>query len=171
MTLGDGTVIGPFVQILDSDLHAAGAHGVMPEPEPVRIGRGVIIGAWSMILPGTIIGDGAVVEPHSVVSGAIAAGVTVTGNPATPRVRPGPARPGHDTTDLVCETIQATFGLTTPPEPAINRDAIPAWNSLGALRLLVALTDATGLALPDTELLGATSVDEVTEIVERALVR
>jgi acetyltransferase-like isoleucine patch superfamily enzyme/acyl carrier protein len=171
VTIGDGTVFGPFVQILDSDLHAAGAHGVIPEPEPVRIGRGVTVGAWSTILPGATIGDEAVVEPYSVVSGAVAERATVGGNPATPRATTSAVLGGQTAAELVSNTMQATFGLGPDLVSTASRDTVPAWNSLGAVRLLAALSEATGTVLPDNELLSAISVGEVIAIVERTIAR
>lgn len=82
--IGDGTAIGPAVQILASD------HPRDPQlrREKVRFGRPVTIGAnvWigggAIILPGVTIGDDAIVGAGSVVTRDVPAGVTVVGNPA-----------------------------------------------------------------------------------------
>jgi acetyltransferase-like isoleucine patch superfamily enzyme len=47
-----------------------------------EIGRGVVIGANTVVLGGSRIGDGAVVAAGSVVSGEVPAGSVVRGNPA-----------------------------------------------------------------------------------------
>lgn len=82
--IGEGTAIGPAVQILAAD------HPRDPRlrREKVRFGRPVTIGAnvWigggAIILPGVTIGDDAIVGAGSVVTRDVAAGVTVVGNPA-----------------------------------------------------------------------------------------
>jgi maltose O-acetyltransferase len=88
--IGDGTQIGPGVQILTADHprdpaeRATGTEwGV-----PIRIGRNVWIGGGALILPGVTIGDDAVIGSGAVVTRDVAAGATVVGNPARP-VRPG----------------------------------------------------------------------------------
>lgn len=53
---------------------------------PVHIGRHVIIGAGCVILPGTVIGDGAAVGAMSLVKGEVESGVIYAGIPAV-RVR------------------------------------------------------------------------------------
>jgi acetyltransferase-like isoleucine patch superfamily enzyme len=50
----------------------------------VVIGRDVVIGASCTILPGVVIGDGAVVSAHSLVNRDVAAGSFVGGVPARP---------------------------------------------------------------------------------------
>lgn len=84
ITIDDDARLGPFVQVLDSNLHVAGDQKRQPPPRPVHIGRGAVVGAWCTVLPGAHIGDGAVVRPYSVVTGAVPAGAVVSGNPARP---------------------------------------------------------------------------------------
>lgn len=91
VTIGEGTQIGPAVQIYAAD------HPRDPAPRraglelgrPVRIGRNVWIGGGAIILPGISIGDDAVIGAGSVVTHDVPAGVTVAGNPARalPRLR------------------------------------------------------------------------------------
>jgi len=52
--------------------------------KPVSIGDCVWIGANVSVLPGTTIGDGAVIAMGAVVRGAIPAGAIMAGNPARP---------------------------------------------------------------------------------------
>lgn len=52
---------------------------------PVEIGRGAMIGAGSIILPGVRIGEEAQVAANSLVTRDVPSGVTVAGVPATPR--------------------------------------------------------------------------------------
>lgn len=49
---------------------------------PVRIGNGVYIGSNCVVLPGTTIGDGAIVGAGSVVTRDVPAGTVVAGSPA-----------------------------------------------------------------------------------------
>jgi acetyltransferase-like isoleucine patch superfamily enzyme len=51
--------------------------------KPVLIGDAVWIGANVTILPGTQIGDGAIISAGSVVRGTISPGAVMAGNPAT----------------------------------------------------------------------------------------
>lgn len=89
--IGDGTQIGPGVQILTAD------HPRDPETRakglefgrPITIGKDVWIGGGAIILPGVTVGDGALIGAGSVVTRDVPAGATVVGNPA----RVLPARP------------------------------------------------------------------------------
>jgi maltose O-acetyltransferase len=88
VTVGDGTQIGPGVQILTADHPrdpATRASG-LEFGRPVRIGRNVWIGAGAIILPGVSIGDDALIGAGSVVTRDVPAGARALGNPA--RVRP-----------------------------------------------------------------------------------
>jgi maltose O-acetyltransferase len=80
--IGDGTQIGPAVQIYAAD-HPRGAaqrRAGLELGRPVQIGRNVWIGGGAIILPGVAIGDDAIVGAGSVVTRAV--GETVAGNPA-----------------------------------------------------------------------------------------
>jgi maltose O-acetyltransferase len=86
IAVGDGTQIGPAVQIYSAD------HPRDPElrrqgfelGRPVMIGCEVWIGGGAIILPGVSIGDRSVIGAGSVVTRNVAAGETVVGNPARP---------------------------------------------------------------------------------------
>jgi len=87
VVIGDGTQIGPAVQIYAAD-HPRDAETRKTGLEfgrPVRIGKDVWIGGGAIILPGVTIGDGAVIGAGSVVTRDVGPGVTVAGNPARPR--------------------------------------------------------------------------------------
>lgn len=87
VVIGDGTQIGPGVQILTADhpRDAAIRAKGLESGRPVSVGRNVWIGAGAIILPGITVGDDAVVGAGSVVTRDVAAGTTVMGNPARPR--------------------------------------------------------------------------------------
>jgi maltose O-acetyltransferase len=82
--IGDGTQIGPGVQIYAAD-HPRDAevrkHG-LENGRPVVIGKNVWIGGGAILLPGVSVGDDAVIGAGSVVTHDVAAGSTVMGNPA-----------------------------------------------------------------------------------------
>jgi maltose O-acetyltransferase len=82
--IGDGTQIGPGVQILTADHPrdpAERASG-MEWGVPIKIGRNVWIGGGAILLPGVTVGDDAVIGAGSVVTRDVPAGATVAGNPA-----------------------------------------------------------------------------------------
>jgi maltose O-acetyltransferase len=85
--IGDGTQIGPAVQILAADhpRDPAERRKGLEFGRPVRIGTNVWIGGGAIILPGISIGDDAVIGAGSVVTRDVGAGQTVLGNPARPR--------------------------------------------------------------------------------------
>lgn len=84
--IGDGTQIGPAVQIYTAD-HPRDREKRLMGLEfgrPVTIGRNVWIGGGAILLPGVTVGDDAVIGAGSVVTRDVAAGATVVGNPARP---------------------------------------------------------------------------------------
>jgi maltose O-acetyltransferase len=82
--VGDGTQIGPAVQILtadhprDPDERATG----LEWGKPVTIGSNVWIGGGAIILPGVSVGDNALIGAGSVVTRNVPSGFRVVGNPA-----------------------------------------------------------------------------------------
>ncbi|MDO5604636.1 MAG: sugar O-acetyltransferase [Paracoccus sp. (in: a-proteobacteria)] len=94
VTIGDGTLAGPGVQILTADhprdpaLRASG----LESGRAIEIGRNVWIGGGALILPGVTVGDDAIIGAGAVVTRDIAPGACVTGNPARPRGNQGDIR-------------------------------------------------------------------------------
>ncbi len=84
--IGDGTQIGPAVQIYTADHPRDGETRLagLEFGKPVTIGRNVWIGGGAILLPGITVGDDAVIGAGSVVTRDVAAGATVVGNPARP---------------------------------------------------------------------------------------
>lgn len=85
--IGARTLVGGGTKIYDTDFHSLdpATRAMRPDPDvrvaDVRIGSDVFIGAFSIILKGATVGDGAVVGAGSLVTGAIPAGEIWAGNP------------------------------------------------------------------------------------------
>ena len=84
VSIGDGTQIGPAVQIYAADhpRDPAQRRAGLELGRPVEIGRNVWIGGGAIVLPGIRIGDDAIVGAGSVVTRDVAPGEAVAGNPA-----------------------------------------------------------------------------------------
>lgn len=84
ITLGDGVLIGPNVQLLtpthpiDPQRRRAGWEG----GEPITIADNVWIGGGAIVLPGVTVGENSVVGAGAVVTKDVPANVVVAGNPA-----------------------------------------------------------------------------------------
>ena len=73
ISIGDGTIIGTYVQIFDND-HERIDNIVQDnsyKTAPVKIGRNCWIGAGSIILKGAELGDNCIVGAGSVVEGCL----------------------------------------------------------------------------------------------------
>jgi len=172
MRIGDGTHLGPFAVVSDSDFHVVGDRNATPTPRAVDIGSGVRIGARVTILPGSRIGDGAVVAAGSTVAGSIGRGELVAGVPAR-AVRKSSAMnaaaAGGSSEDVVRALVQRTLGLSTLPLLEQGPGELPQWDSLGALRLLLGLEEELGIRLTEKEMVGVKRVaDLVMFVSERA---
>jgi acetyltransferase-like isoleucine patch superfamily enzyme len=81
ITIGDDVRVGDHVAIYDSDYHAV-EQGSPVRCAPVRIGDNVWLARGAIVLPGSTIGDHAVVAAGAVVSGDVPARSLVAGAPA-----------------------------------------------------------------------------------------
>ena len=81
--IGEKTLIGPRVQILTTThpVQAKERLKGVSIAKPIRIGKGVWIGAGAILLPGVEVGDYSVIGAGSVVTKNIEANVTAVGNP------------------------------------------------------------------------------------------
>ena len=83
VAIGDGTQIGPGVQLLAAD------HPRDPQPRrellelarPISIGSNVWLGAAAIVLPGVSVGDDSIIGAAGVVTRDIPSGVLAVGNP------------------------------------------------------------------------------------------
>lgn len=85
--IGDNTLIGGNVKILDNDFHPleieARNNNIKEKilAKPVKIGKNCFIGCNSIILKGTELGDGCIVGAGAVVSGKFESNSIIAGNP------------------------------------------------------------------------------------------
>ncbi len=84
VSIGDGTQIGPGVQIIAADHPKENSFRIqgLEFGRSVQIGNNVWIGAGSIILPGIKIGDNAIIGAGSVVTRDVPEGKVAFGNPA-----------------------------------------------------------------------------------------
>ena len=84
VSIGDGTQIGPAVQLLAADhpRDPAERRAGLEFGRPISIGANVWIGGGALILPGVTIGDDSIVGSGAVVVRDVPPGATVVGNPA-----------------------------------------------------------------------------------------
>ena len=90
LTIGEGVVMSVDVLVLTHDYSITtglSAAGVLLKTDiavraPVRIGTKCFLGARSVILPGTVLGDHVIVGAGAVVRGVIASDSILVGNPA-----------------------------------------------------------------------------------------
>lgn len=88
ITIGDNTLIGGNVKILDNDFHPLDIEDRnndnkdMIKAKEVIIGKNCFIGCNSIILKGSKLGDGVVVGAGSVVHGVFDNNIIIAGNPA-----------------------------------------------------------------------------------------
>jgi len=78
ISIGSDTLVGGGCMLIDSDLHAlpltahvGAAEPARPQARPVQIGSFVFLGAHSIILKGSCIGDSAIVGAGSVIAGVV----------------------------------------------------------------------------------------------------
>jgi acetyltransferase-like isoleucine patch superfamily enzyme len=88
ISIGDNTLIGGNVKILDNDFHPVDVEARLVDnrsligTRPIIIGKNCFIGCNSIILKGTVLGDGCVIGAGAVVSGKFEGNSVIAGNPA-----------------------------------------------------------------------------------------
>jgi acyl carrier protein len=65
--------------------------------------------------------------------------------------------------------VQSVLGLSERPRDSDGPEQIPAWDSLGTLRLLLAIEETLGITLHEGEMRAANTVATLSEIVEAKL--
>jgi acetyltransferase-like isoleucine patch superfamily enzyme len=92
--IGEQTILGAGAMVIDNDFHVpSGEFGwatdVAGTARPIRIGRGVFVGARAIILKGVTVGDRAIVGAGAVVAKDVPSGHVAVGNPAQALKRGG----------------------------------------------------------------------------------
>ena len=88
ITIGDNTLIGGNVKILDNDFHPLEIEARNADikekiqAKPIMIGKNCFIGCNAIILKGTELKDGCIVGAGTVVSGKFEETSVIAGNPA-----------------------------------------------------------------------------------------
>ena len=167
IVIGDGTRVGPFAVVMDTDFHVAGAAGARHATSPVTIGRDVRIGSHVTILRGTVLGDGVEVESGSVVNGVTPSNARIGGVPA--RVLPSDANSvasAKDTGTTLRKVVMNALGLAIPPGLTDSRDSIPQWDSLGTLKLVLAIEEAFDVAIDARALIHVRTIGDIAAIVD-----
>ena len=85
--IGHHTILGAGAMVLDTDMHVPAGDvdwrvEFVTNSRPIKIGRGVFVGARAIILKGSNIGDRALIGAGAVVTGDVPAGYLAVGNPA-----------------------------------------------------------------------------------------
>jgi maltose O-acetyltransferase len=83
VTIGEGTQIGPGVQLLAADhpRDPRTRRDLLELALPISIGSNVWLGAAAIVLPGVSVGDDSIIGAGSVVTRDIPGGVLAVGNP------------------------------------------------------------------------------------------
>jgi len=167
--IGDNTQLGAFTMLLDSDYHVPGDRLARAVPLAIEIGRDVCIGGNVTVLRGSRIGDGAVIEPGTVVSGDIPAGARVRGVPARLVEDQEGVRVSSDDSVAarVLRAAMRAFRLKTAPSLSDGPNQITAWNSLGALSLLVVIEEEFGHPLGEQEVQSVRQLGDLVTLLSR----
>jgi acetyltransferase-like isoleucine patch superfamily enzyme len=85
--IGEGTIFGAGAMVIDTDFHEpigewGWGNDFQLVSRPIKIGRGVFVGARAIVLKGVTIGDRAVIGAGAVVSKDVPAFHCAVGNPA-----------------------------------------------------------------------------------------
>lgn len=169
--IGDGTRVGPFVIIMDTNFHGApGDQSVQHDCRPVSIGDGCRIGSRVTITRGATIGDGAEILAGSVVSSAIPPGVCAAGARARIIGRAGDVTSRWDSAAAVLPNMLMTsLDLKSPPD--IDSSPIPThlWTEARMRALLGAIEDRLGVVLDGAAVRNVETVADFAAAVQHAL--
>jgi len=169
--IGDGTRVGPFVIIMDTNFHgASGDQSVRHDCRPVLIGDGCRIGSRVTITRGATIGDGAEILAGSVVSSAIPPGVCAAGGRARIIGRAGEVTSRWDSAAAALpEMLMALLDLKSPPD--LDSTPIPRelWTQSLVQGVLRAIEERFGIVLDRAAAGEIETFADVAAAVQQAL--
>jgi acetyltransferase-like isoleucine patch superfamily enzyme len=147
--IGDGTRIGPFVIIMDTNFHgASGDQSIQHDCRPVSIGAGCRIGSRVTITRGVTIGAGAEILAGSVVTSSIPPHVCAAGGRARIIGRAGdPAARWDSAAATLPELLMASLDLESPPDLDANPIPPQQWSADRRRRLFRTIEDRFGIVL------------------------
>jgi acetyltransferase-like isoleucine patch superfamily enzyme len=80
--IGDDTTFDEFSVARDNNAHRiSDRRGKAPPSVPLTLGKSCYVGRRAIVLPGASLGDGASVQPGTVVSRSVPSGMTIGGSP------------------------------------------------------------------------------------------
>jgi acetyltransferase-like isoleucine patch superfamily enzyme len=171
--IGDGTRIGPYVIIMDTNFHGSpGDQSVQHDTRPVTIGAGCRIGSRVTITRGGSIGDGAEILAGSVVSSAIPEGVCAGGGRARIIGRAGDMASRWDSAAAALpELLMTTLGLDSPPD--LDDDLLPEriWHGDRMRGFLRELEERLGLSVSATDIREARTFADMALAMHRVSAR
>lgn len=167
--IGDGTRIGPYVIIMDTNFHGSpGDQSVRHDTRPVNIGAGCRIGSRVTITRGGSVGDGAEILAGSVVSSAIPAGVCAAGGRARIIGQAGDiASRWGSAAAFLPQLLMMTFGLDSPPD--LNDDLLPEqiWRSDRMRNFIHALDERFDVSVSEIDIREARTFADLAGAVRR----
>jgi acetyltransferase-like isoleucine patch superfamily enzyme len=168
--IGDGTHIGPFVIIMDTNFHgSSGDQSIQHDCRPVSIGRDCRIGSRVTIARGVSIGDGAEILAGSVVSTAIPPGACAAGGRARIIGRAGELSSRWESAAAALpELLMAPLGLTSPPDLDVSPLPVPLRSEAGR-GALSAIQDRFGVILDADTTNNLETFADLAAAVQRAL--
>jgi acetyltransferase-like isoleucine patch superfamily enzyme len=165
--IGNGTRIGPFVIIMDTNFHSAsGGRALEHDCRPVSIGSNCRIGSRVTITRGASIGDRAEILAGSVVSSSIPADACAGGARARVIGRAGDASSRWDGVFVVLpELLRAHLNLETAPDLTTRLSEIPSLDAREIARFVAAIEERFDVRL-DAAMLGtAADLAEVASVI------
>jgi acetyltransferase-like isoleucine patch superfamily enzyme len=168
--IGDGTCIGPFVVIMDTNFHGAtGDQSIEHNTRPVVVGSDCRIGSTVTITRGAVIGDGAEILAGSVVSSAIPAGACAGGARARVLGRAGDAACRWDgAAALLPELVKEALGLDLAPDLATDPAHLERWDGEHIQKLVVAVEIRFGITINAAVISRAPRLADMAALIEQA---
>jgi maltose O-acetyltransferase len=167
--IGDGTCIGPFAIIMDTNFHGgSGDQSIQHDCRPVIIGRACRIGSRVTITRGVTIGNGAEILAGSVVSSSIPAGMCAGGARARVLGTVTENRDGWDSAAAVIpDLVRETLGLDATPHLDADPRQLPRWDASGVRELMSALEVRFRVRLEAEMMANAQRLWDIAAVVER----